>query len=182
VSAFRLGTLAQRTRCLIAIALVATGARSQAALAQSNVSGQRIIYESSTFKQGAPENARSVAQTIDGYLWLGTASGLFRFDGVRFELLRSQLGDRLLSTDVTAVFAQARGGLWIGYLFGGFGFVKNGHVSNFPMVTGTVIGLAETAPGSSGWRRTVAHPASLEPGSLGSENRQMASDFACRKS
>jgi ligand-binding sensor domain-containing protein len=26
---------------------------------------------------------RTIAQTTDGYLWLGTDSGLFRFDGVR---------------------------------------------------------------------------------------------------
>jgi len=27
---------------------------------------------------------RAIAQTPDGYLWLGTESGLLRFDGVRF--------------------------------------------------------------------------------------------------
>jgi len=26
----------------------------------------------------------SLAQTVDGYLWIGTVNGLFRFDGVRF--------------------------------------------------------------------------------------------------
>ena len=32
----------------------------------------------------------SILQTNDGYLWLGTASGLVRFDGVRFVLLPSR--------------------------------------------------------------------------------------------
>jgi ligand-binding sensor domain-containing protein len=34
---------------------------------------------------GLPANAVNVAfQTRDGYLWLGTSAGLFRFDGVSF--------------------------------------------------------------------------------------------------
>ena len=36
-------------------------------------------------QDGLPENRiRAIAQTPDGYLWVGTSSGLARFDGVRF--------------------------------------------------------------------------------------------------
>ena len=90
---------------------------------------------------------RSLTQTADGYLWLGAASGLFSFDGARFGLFRSPFGEGLLSTDVTAVFASARGGLWVGYLFGGFSFLNNGRVRNFPATTGTIIGFAEDPQG-----------------------------------
>ena len=58
-------------------------------------------------------------------------SGLFRFDGVRFELFRSPFGDQLLSTNVSALFAPPTGGLWVGYRFGGFSFLKNGKLTNF---------------------------------------------------
>jgi signal transduction histidine kinase/ligand-binding sensor domain-containing protein len=34
--------------------------------------------------QGLTGHAYSLAQTEDGYLWVGTTAGLFRFDGVRF--------------------------------------------------------------------------------------------------
>jgi ligand-binding sensor domain-containing protein len=35
---------------------------------------------------GLPHNTvRAIAQTPNGYLWLGTENGLARFDGVRFE-------------------------------------------------------------------------------------------------
>src|SRR5262250_3950507 len=38
-----------------------------------------------TAEQGLPENnIKTLAQTRDGYLWLGTLYGLVRFDGVRF--------------------------------------------------------------------------------------------------
>jgi ligand-binding sensor domain-containing protein len=60
----------------------------------------------------------SLAQTTDGFLWLGGPSGLFRFDGTRFERFHALSGDQLLSTDVYAVSAVPSGGLWVGYAFG----------------------------------------------------------------
>ena len=37
-------------------------------------------------EEGLPNNTvGGMAQTADGYLWLGTPSGLVRFDGIRFE-------------------------------------------------------------------------------------------------
>ena len=48
---------------------------------------QAPIYVSRIWRtqDGLPENRiRAIAQTPDGYLWVGTSSGLARFDGVRF--------------------------------------------------------------------------------------------------
>lgn len=85
------------------------------AKAQTPVPGdQRIIHESWTFREGAPESVEALAQTADGYLWLGTPAGLYRFDGVRFELFRSPFGDQFPSTSVSALFAPPTGGLWVG--------------------------------------------------------------------
>jgi hypothetical protein len=38
----------------------------------------QIVEESWTFKDGAPEQPGTFAQTEDGYLWLAATSGLFR--------------------------------------------------------------------------------------------------------
>ena len=54
-----------------------------------------------TLKEGAPENVNSLAQTADGFLWIGTPTGLFRFDGTRFEPFHSPFGDQLLSTNIS---------------------------------------------------------------------------------
>ena len=36
-------------------------------------------------KDGAPRPIRALAQGSDGYLWLGSTNGLYRFDGITFE-------------------------------------------------------------------------------------------------
>ena len=104
-----------------------------------------------TFKDGAPEDVIALAQTADGLLWLGTPTGLFRFDGARFEPLHSPFGDKLLSTNIYSLFAAPSGGLWIGYTFGGFSFLKDGRVTNYSggsaSSTGTVQRFAQDQDG-----------------------------------
>ena len=107
---------------------------------------RRMVQESWAFKDGAPEVATALAQTSDGSLWVGSPAGLFRFDGVRFELFRSPFGDSLYSTNVSALLAVGDG-LWVGYEFGGFSFVKHGKVTNFAVPTATVNGFARDQGG-----------------------------------
>jgi PAS domain S-box-containing protein len=120
-------------------------------LAQSGLGGQRVIEESWTFRDGAPEQINSLAQTGDGFLWLGGSTGLFRFDGKRFERFQPSSGDQLLSTNVYSVFAPPTGGLWVGYRFGGFSFLNNGRVKNYSgeiaASTGTIWQFAQDHDG-----------------------------------
>src|SRR5215469_3371249 len=44
-----------------------------------------LYHTAWTFKDGAPAEIHALAQTTDGFLWLGAATGLFRFDGIRFQ-------------------------------------------------------------------------------------------------
>ncbi len=56
----------------------------------------------------------SITQTTDGYLWVGTAAGLLRFDGVQFVPWSSLAGEPLPSDAVRVVFGARDGSLWIG--------------------------------------------------------------------
>ena len=79
-----------------------------------------------TSKDGAPSQITALEQTADGYLWIGSARGLFRFDGVTFERYIPPAGVRLPAHNVYALLATPDGGLWISFRPSGIGFLK-GH-------------------------------------------------------
>lgn len=56
----------------------------------------------------------AIAQTRDGYLWLGTEFGLLRFDGVRNVPFQPPANQHLPSSTVTSLLAARDGTLWIG--------------------------------------------------------------------
>ncbi|HSI50575.1 MAG TPA: two-component regulator propeller domain-containing protein [Ideonella sp.] len=103
-------------------------------------------------RDGAPSEVNSLAQTADGYLWLGSATGLFRFDGVRFERFAAGSGQALVSQSVASLLASRDGGLWVGYRYGGLSHWKDGRLRHVGaaqgLPTGTVTGLAQQADGS----------------------------------
>lgn len=76
--------------------------------------------------QGAPGDIGTIAQTRDGWPWVGTPRGLFRFDGVRFEQFVPSAGPRLQSSGISLLRAPCDGDLWIGYLAGGVSVLHDG--------------------------------------------------------
>ena len=91
-------------------------------------------------RDGYPGETMAMAQTTDGFLWLGTFSGLYRFDGMRFELYpyESRTGDKLPAHDsVFSLLALPDGSLWIGYaLKGRISVLRNGNVKNYGSADG----------------------------------------------
>jgi ligand-binding sensor domain-containing protein len=68
-----------------------------------------------TASDGAPVHVARIAQTPDGWLWIGTPNGLYRFDGMRFHPFAAANGERLLSPRIFELAAQSNGDLYIGY-------------------------------------------------------------------
>lgn len=54
--------------------------------------------------------ANAVAQTRDGYIWVGTYAGLYRYNGVIF--VATQIDDRI--RNAMCLFCDSKGRLWIG--------------------------------------------------------------------
>ncbi|QNI32830.1 hypothetical protein H7849_02185 [Alloacidobacterium dinghuense] len=91
----------------------------------------QLYHTAWTHLEGAPGEVRALAQTADGYLWLGTATGLFRFDGIRFEPYKPQSGQAFPQRSISSLFAEPDGGLWVSYWYGGASFIKNGTVTEY---------------------------------------------------
>src|SRR3984957_13159662 len=65
-------------------------------------------------QDGAISPPTSIAQTADGFLWVTTAEGLMRFDGVRFMPWQPPQGQNLPGTHFSALLGSRDGSLWIG--------------------------------------------------------------------
>lgn len=66
-------------------------------------------------ENGLPQNTvQALAQTKDGFLWLGTEAGLVRFDGVEFQTYDRNSTPALPGSDIRCLLAAVDGALWIG--------------------------------------------------------------------
>ena len=88
------------------------------------------------FREGfAPGQVTSIAQTPDGYLWMGTEFGLLRFDGVRSVPWQPPGNRRLPNSWVRSLLAAPDGTLWIGTLEGLASWV-DGTLTEYPELAG----------------------------------------------
>jgi signal transduction histidine kinase/ligand-binding sensor domain-containing protein len=68
---------------------------------------------------------------VDGYLWIGSASGLFRFDGIEFESYVPPAGVSFPAHSIYSLLATPDGGLWVAFRPSGLVFIKEGQVKVF---------------------------------------------------
>jgi signal transduction histidine kinase/ligand-binding sensor domain-containing protein len=96
-----------------------------------------------------PGGATSLAQTDDGYLWIGTLSGLVRFDGARFVRWGSSNGQDPGSSTILALLGARDGSLWIGASSGLTHLAADGKVAQTPLRDAVLLrGLAEDTDGA----------------------------------
>ena len=86
-----------------------------------------------------PGVIKTIGQTPDGYIWLGTGFGLFRFDGARIEHWQPPSnGEQLPSNFVTDLRVSRDGTLWIGTMNGLVSW-KNSRLTRYPALDGLII-------------------------------------------
>lgn len=78
-------------------------------------------------QDGLPGNVvRSVVQSDDGFLWVATAEGLARFDGLEFELIEPERGLRRRRLSYSRLFATGGGNVWAATFQGALFRVRGG--------------------------------------------------------
>ena len=107
-----------------------------------------LTFRSWQREQGLPLNSvHALAQTPDGYLWLGGDDGVVRFDGLRF--VSFGLREGLHSERVRVLFADSAGALWIGTVGGGLSCCQQGRFTTYTLQDGlpddSITALAEDA-------------------------------------
>lgn len=116
---------------LLSVAFCATGRAAEAARTP-------FQYDVDFWREaeGLPQSRlRGVVQTRDGYLWLGSAGGLIRFDGASFTLFNAQTGS-LKDNEVWGLKEDNEGGLWIGTVGGGVTRLKDGRFTTYTTADG----------------------------------------------
>src|SRR6516225_9368376 len=100
-----------RIRVLLLAAALSAALASLPAVAQSRL---LALYTHTAWSalDDAPADVVNIVQTSDSWLWLATPTGLFRFDGRRYERMDAIGGHKLLSANVLALYAPQDGGLW----------------------------------------------------------------------
>jgi ligand-binding sensor domain-containing protein/signal transduction histidine kinase len=103
--------------------------------------------------EGLPhDTVFSITQTLDGYLWIGTAAGLVRFDGVRFTPFNRTNTAALLNQTIYSLCPGHDGSLWVGTFNGGLLRLKEGVWSHFGETNGlpsdAIRSLLEATDGS----------------------------------
>ena len=150
----------------------------------------QYAHDSWTTEGGLPQNSVwALAETRDGYLWIGTQEGLVRFDGLRFTVFDRENTEAFKSAEVTALLEGKDGTLWVGtrgagvlhYVAGQFrpftskdGLVDDVVIHLFLDSRGAVWAITEGGLSSIQGEKVSAYPGL--PGLAGGTVRALAED------
>jgi ligand-binding sensor domain-containing protein/serine phosphatase RsbU (regulator of sigma subunit) len=89
----------------------------------------------------------TINQDKNGYLWIGTSDGLYRFDG--FDVSDFNISDSLADNFITCSY-QSKDGLWFGHMNGSLSFYHNDRFEKLsaPISGNSIANIAESPDGS----------------------------------
>lgn len=90
------------------------------------------VHNTWTFQSGLPADVvNDVVQTRDGYIWLATSAGLYRFDGVSFTEISTNPENDEAHETINRLYETNDGSLWIGTRSNGLRVLKSGQVLKY---------------------------------------------------
>ena len=128
-------------------AVILLGLAGRAFGLDPGLAANQLIHHSWTGDAGFTlSGVAALAQTTDGYLWLGTDHGLVRFDGIRFVRWQSAAGEELPDTTILSLAKSVDGGLWIG-MRGAISKLHNGRLESYQAPNGHITRMVEDRMG-----------------------------------
>jgi len=101
-------------------------------LSISTLSAQTYYFDYYGVKEGLPQSkVYDVIQDDHGYLWLGTESGISKFDGVNFTNYTAENG--LAEGGIKALLKDNNGNIWMGHKSGGVSFFDGKTIRKHPI-------------------------------------------------
>lgn len=148
--------------------VLALGFAAPLAVAQQPALQQQSFHHFSWGADRGIGEVFDVEQAPDGFLWLTTSVGIFRFDGVSFETAGQATGGAVNDSDLFSVFVANDGGIWLSTRNAGLMLWKDQHLTIFKDRRCTPAGQAaglivEDAPDSL-WIRATSGLSHLKDG------------------
>jgi len=101
-------------RCASLLLLVIVAAAKPSGALDRDKSLSQYLRHTWTADDGLPASTvRVIRQTHDGYMWIGTANGLARFDGFTFTSFTSANTTAIQYVDIYGLYEDSQGNLWI---------------------------------------------------------------------
>jgi len=105
-----------------------------------NASGQNYYFEHYGSKEGlSGSKVYTIIQDANDFIWLGTGSGVTRFDGLRFENFSTS--DNLAPGGVKSICEDFRGRIWLGHIGGGVSLIENNVIKRVSFSPSIFIGV-----------------------------------------
>lgn len=121
-------------RCGFGCLLILLGCAGPVFASNPNQLISQMAHKSWGAKEGLVD-VLAVTQTRDGYLWVATAEGLFRFDGIGFTLWKPVAETTAADSPVTVLCPSRDGSLWMGSK-SGLSCMRNGALVRFAATNG----------------------------------------------
>ena len=121
----------------------------------------RYVHQRWLEANDAPVPVVSIVQGQDGFIWLATGDGLFRFDGIRFERLDAELA--VHNGAPSALLATRSGEIWVSFdTSHRFGVYRDGalRLLDGPPAPDRVVSMAEGEDGAV-WALTANYNAQV---------------------
>ncbi len=102
--------------------------------------GQNYYFEQYGSMDGlSASKVYTIIQDANDFIWLGTGSGVTRFDGLRFENFSTS--DSLSPGGVKSICEDSRGRLWLGHIGGGISLIENNLIKRVSFSTSLFTGV-----------------------------------------